>query len=113
MRGGTRSADLCKKSAILAILAQFSNCWPGRVGGEGRLKPLFDAVDLSEFTRFEMVNIFQGNTSNFSHGFAGEKGLMAGDNDIGEREQARKHVVLQQLIGIVFKEEISFFFVDI
>ncbi|MNY65801.1 hypothetical protein D3C86_2031270 [compost metagenome] len=38
---------------------------------------------------------------------------MGGDDHVGERQQARQHVVLQGQVGAVLEEQLGLFFVDI
>ena len=38
--------------------------------------------------------VFGGDASDFGEGFAGEEGLVAGDEDVWEGEEAREDVVL-------------------
>ncbi len=59
---------------------------------------------LRQFAPFNMGDIGQGHAGDGSERLAGKKGLVAGDDYIGEGEQACKYVVLQQLVGVVFKK---------
>jgi hypothetical protein len=42
-----------------------------------------------------------------------QKGLVRGDEDIGEGEQAREDVVLDDVIAMVLKEELRLFLIDV
>lgn len=58
-------------------------------------------------------DIFGGNARDFTEGFSREKCLVRGDEYIGKGEQEVEFVVLQQMLGMVFKENTFFFLVDI
>jgi hypothetical protein len=54
-----------------------------------------------------------GHAGDFREGFLVEKGLVCGDEDIGESEQARECVVLQDLAGEILKQDTFLFFIHV
>lgn len=58
-------------------------------------------------------NIFDGDACDFLEGFLGEEGLVCGDEDVGEVDEADEFIVENDGIGEVLKEDALFFFVDI
>src|SRR6185437_2978432 len=54
-----------------------------------------------------------GHAGDLGEGFLREKGLVCGDEDVGESEQAREFVVLQDLAGEIFEEDAFLFFIHV
>jgi hypothetical protein len=54
-----------------------------------------------------------GHAGDLGEGFLREKGLVCGDEDVGESEQAREFVVLQDLAGEILEEEAFLFLIHV
>ena len=53
-----------------------------------------------------MTQIRHGDTSDLVERFLGQKGLVRGDEHVGEAEQAAEFIVLQQaVLGVILKED--------
>ena len=62
---------------------------------------------------FKFSQAVEGGFGDFAEGVIGEKGLVAGDEDVGEGEKPGKHVIRQDVGGVVGKEEASFLFIHV
>jgi hypothetical protein len=67
----------------------------------------------SRFAALEAGQIGNRRRGDIFHRLAREEGLMAGDDDLGEGQQPRQHVVLDDLVRKVLEEDVGFFLIDI
>ncbi len=61
----------------------------------------------------ELRHRLQGRVRDRVEGFRREEALVAGDDHVGKREQAREDVVLEDAPGAIFEEEGGLLFVDV
>jgi hypothetical protein len=57
----------------------------------------------------KVADVGQGDFGDAFERVAGEESLVAGDDDVGEGQQPSEHVVLNDLTGQIFTEEIALF----
>ena len=58
-------------------------------------------------------DVVQGGAGDGVERFVGEKGLVRGDDDVGEAQQAGQGVVLQRQVGVILEEQLRLFLVDV
>jgi hypothetical protein len=59
------------------------------------------------------VEVGDGDAGDLGEGFVGEEGLMRGDEDVGEGEEAGEFVILEAVLGVVLKKDAFLFFIHI
>ena len=59
------------------------------------------------------LGVGDGDAGDFGEGFLGEEGLMGGDEDVGEGEEAGEFVVVEDLAGEVLEEDAFFFLINV
>lgn len=62
---------------------------------------------------FELVEILESHLRDVGERLAGEEGLVACDEDVGEGGEAKEAVVFHDGFGVVFEEDAFFLFVDV
>ena len=62
---------------------------------------------------FIVADVLERRVGDVAHGFAGEEGLVGGDDDVGEREEAGEGVVVDDFVGLVLVEVVALFLVNV
>lgn len=68
---------------------------------------------LLRFAQGEVPDVLQGGGGDVAQRLLREVGLVGGDDDVVERQQARQRVVVDNLVRAVFVEVLALLLVDV